>query len=156
MTKEDQIAGLLSQGTAPAELVHQGYARSTVYKMAKRLAETDTSQLSENKGGPDVDLEVENDPAIIQLKKDLRKAHLERQIAEIRAPIDLEARLIRIEEELDEGSDALSILREKVDGSPLAGIRQRFKCSCGTEGLVAAGVRCTNCGREATYGWHPK
>ncbi len=96
MTKEDQIAGLLSQGTAPAELVHQGYARSTVYKMAKRLAEMDTSQLSEDKEGPDVDLEVENDPAIIQLKKDLRKAHLERQIAEVKAPIDLEARLSRV------------------------------------------------------------
>ena len=156
MTKEEQIARLLSQGTPPAELVHQGPAKSTVYKVARRLVERDGSHVSADKESPDVDLEVENDPDIIQLKKDLRKAHLERQIAEIRAPIDLEARLTRIEEGLDEGSDALSNLRKRVDGSPLAGIRHLFECSCGTKGLVAVRVCCTACGKESRYGWFPK
>ena len=57
--------------------------------------------------GPDLDLEVEDDPDVIQLKKDLRKAHLERQLAEIRAPIDFEDRLASIEEELKETVEAL-------------------------------------------------
>ena len=34
--KEQEIAGLLRDGATPTHLVHQGYARGTVYKVHKR------------------------------------------------------------------------------------------------------------------------
>ena len=87
MVKEEEIAGLLSQGIAPAELVRKGYARGIVYKVRGRLEQPGTAQ---EKGDTTVvtdsglDPALEADPEIMELKKALRKVELERQIEEIR------------------------------------------------------------------------
>ena len=158
--KEEEIARLLSEGTPPAELVHQGYSRGTVYKVKRRLAEGGTTPPGPSLPGPEStdpasDPALEADSEIMELKKSLRKAQLERQLAEIRAPIDLEARLTSIEEELTVIGDALTYLDDQLGGSPLSGLREKFECACGAKGLVAVRVYCTECNREGSYGWSP-
>lgn len=104
MKKEEEIASLLSQGIQPAELVRRGYPKSTVYKVARRIAKEaipiSGDPASPVPGAADSvdDPALEADPDILELKKAVRKAQLEWQLAEIRAPIDLEARLARVEE----------------------------------------------------------
>ena len=99
----------------------------------------------------------------MELKKALRKAELERQIEEIRGPSSTESRLLALEEKAETLEAALADviddhhgLEQRVDGSPLSGLRERFECSCGAEGIVAARVVCTSCGRETSHGWWPK
>ena len=96
--KEEEIARLLSNGRTPAELIRQGHSRGTVYKVAKRMAGGGTSQDASQTGsvGVGLDPEIESDPEILEFKKNLRKAQLERAIAEVRAPIDLTARLSKL------------------------------------------------------------
>ena len=161
MGKEQEIAKLLSQGTPPVELIQRGFARATVYKVNRRLAQERTptpgDSASSVPGAADsvTDMTLEADPEILELKKALRMAQLERQLAEIKAPIDLEARLVRLEEHVAALLEAVDNLIEDVKGSPLMSIRQRFKCSCGNGGLVAVRVHCTACGSETRCDWFP-
>lgn len=72
-----------------------------------------------------------------------------------RAPKDLEAWLVRLEEHVAALLEAVNNLIEDVESSPLMSIRQRFKCSCGNGGLVAVRVHCTACGSETRCDWFP-
>ena len=158
--KEEEIARLLSEGTAAAALVQRVYARGTVYKVAARVREGGTPTARPEDDGIDVD--VENDPEVIDLKKELRRAELERQIEEIKGPSSTETRLLALEHRLEdleatlEGAEEAHDRLEALTGqSPLGGLRERFACSCGAEGMVAAKVVCTSCGRETSHGWWP-
>ena len=165
MAKENEIAGLLSQGIAPADLVRQGYARGTVYKVRRRLEQPGTAQ--ENGGttavaDSDMDPALEADPEIMDLKKAIRRAELEQQLADIQAPVRFEQRLATGEKTVASITTAVEGLiqemedvRQRVEGSPLSGLREKFRCSCGQTGLVAANVVCTSCGAGTTYGWQP-
>ena len=158
--KEEEIAGLLMNGSKPAELVHQGHARGTVYKVARRLREGSTPPQTGATDRTGDDQDVERDPEIVDLRKALRKAELERQIAGLNEPSKLEERLEALENEVKLLDDALSgtteaylSLESELDGSPLLGLRKNFKCSCGAKGMVATKVECTSCGGEVSWGW---
>ena len=159
--KEEEIARLLSEGIQTAELVRRGYARGTVYKVAGRLKEGGTPPQEQT--DDNVDAGVEDDPGIVDLKKELRKAELERQIEEIKGSSSteirlksLEAKLEAMEVALEEVAIGLQGLDDRLDVTPLLGIRERFVCSCGSQGMVAVKVICTSCDRETSYGWWPK
>lgn len=113
--KEEEIARLLSNGRTPAELIRQGHSRGTVYKVAKRLAEGGTRQGAGQSGslGVGLDPEIESDPEILEFKKQLRKAQLERAIAEVRAPLDLKARLSKLEKAVNELTEVVISLVEE-------------------------------------------
>ena len=164
MKKEEEIARLLTDGAQPAELVRQGYARGTVYKVNRRLNQ-DSASLAlrrDTETASEViphDESIETDPEVVGLKKALRKAQLERQLTELKAPIEMERRLDTLErkvsESISEMGELLWEVKENVDGCPVGGLRGRFRCSCGALGLVAARVICTRCDAEMTYGWFP-
>jgi len=47
-------------------------------------------------------------------------------------------------------------MSKTLAGTPMLDIRERFQCSiCGSKGLVAAKIKCTKCGEETWWGWHP-
>ena len=159
--KEEEIARLLAEGITPVDLIKRGFRRATVYKVNRRVQTGGTPQ--EDASVPATDRAVEDDPQILELKKALRKAELERQIEEIRGPSSAESRLLALEENAETSAAALAEviddhdgLEQRVDGSPLSGLRERFECSCGVGGMVAAKVVCTSCGAETSYGWSPK
>lgn len=113
--KEKEIARLLSGGRTPAELIRDGYSRSTVYKIAKRVAGGGTSKGSGQSGfvGVGLDPEIESDPEILEFKKRLRKAQLERAIAEVRAPMDLGGRVRTLEKTVGELTELVLDLVEE-------------------------------------------
>ena len=121
-----KIQSLLAEGKSSTEVIALGYKASTVYKAQRQMVQgrkpgrssgngvSTEVQQSPAKGqaehpkpmttrvheppGPD----GEADPEIVQLKIDLRKAQLEGKIAEVRAPIALEARLAALENKAKE------------------------------------------------------
>ena len=100
MAKESEIAALLSQGIAPAELVSKGYARGTVYKVRGRLEQPSTAQENGDTTvitDSGLDPALEADPEIVELRKSIRKAELEQQLADLKAPTRFEPRLLTIE-----------------------------------------------------------
>ena len=166
MAKENEIAGLLSQGIAPAELVRKGYARGTVYKVRRRLEQPGTAQENGETpavADPELDPALEADPEIMELKKAIRKTELEQQLADLQAPTRFEPRLSTVEKTVSSVTttvkgmlEDVEDLRQQVEGSPVSGLREKFRCSCGQTGFVAVHVRCTSCRAETTYGWQPE
>ena len=176
MTKENEIAGLLSEGFPAAELVRSGYTRSTVYKVNKKVnkrlqqpstpeqpgtaqATGDTTAVAD----AGLDPAIEADQEIAELRKAIRRAELKQQLADIKAPVRFEQRLATGEKTVAGITTALkgmledlADLRDEVEGSPLHGLREKFRCACGQTGLVAAHVVCTSCGAGTTYGWQPE
>jgi hypothetical protein len=53
--------------------------------------------------------------------------------------------------------DAKIIEVQKIlDTIPISNLKVDYKCSrCGSKGLVAVGIQCTNCERESWWGWFP-
>ena len=147
--KEQEIAGLLRDGATPTHLVHQGYARGTVYKVHKRLRGEGGSPM----GGGEVEAQVgdslDNDPEILELKKALRKAQLQRELSAIKSDPGSEDRLGSIESRLQN-------LEVEVNGSLLAGVPEEFECwDCGSHRTVAVTVHCTVCESTVELGTYP-
>jgi hypothetical protein len=67
-----------------------------------------------------------------------------------RTQADLERRLRTAERRLGD-------LTSRLDATPMISLRERFQCeSCGSKQLVAVKIRCTKCGYETWWGWHPQ
>jgi len=51
----------------------------------------------------------------------------------------------------------IDCVEELVFDDPLSGARYAITCEgCGSEGWIAAAVKCTKCGRETYWGWYTK
>jgi predicted transcriptional regulator len=56
---------------------------------------------------------------------------------------------------IDAVEKEINSINENLKNTPIYGIKKRFKCSeCGTEGWIAAKVKCTVCDHESYWGWH--
>ena len=45
-------------------------------------------------------------------------------------------------------------MRKKLNATPLAGLRNRFKCKhCGESGYVVVWIACGACKEETQFGW---
>ena len=161
VTKQEEIAKLLSDGVPPAELVRQGYTRGTVYKISGLLCKGRTTPLSETRPEPtdvfpDLDPSLEADPEIVELRKAVRRAELEKQLGQIKERPEFLTRLINSEQHLEELFETVLLLQTEIDATPISGLQNRFQCGCGAQGLVAAKICCTECGNESSYGWFPE
>lgn len=224
MTKSirDTIIALLDEGKTSGEIIGMGYKAGTVYGAQRRwrqgkteIGAEDSTTASAKKmstpitaiTGPD----IECDPEIVELKKEIRKAELKRQLGMAKAPLDIDILLSAafdigkdrlnscdyaedglctlwqwsrtdeipkgIGEAVSAGDDGWRLrpsplycalctayldcgIEEEVDAAiskvPLHDLREQFKCSCGTKGMVAVAIKCTNCGRESWWGWWPE
>jgi len=69
----------------------------------------------------------------------------------------LSQRFETLAKELQKVKSQLSGVLRGLDGTPGYNIRHEFTCrSCGSPGLAAIPMRCTNCGSEGWWGWWPK
>jgi hypothetical protein len=62
---------------------------------------------------------------------------------------------IQLDEKTSEISQTLDSQKTSLDNTPTHNLRNRFCCDCGAKGLVAVKVKCTRCGAEDWWGWHP-
>ncbi|MFC2014998.1 hypothetical protein ACFLUP_03300 [Chloroflexota bacterium] len=123
MTKTQEILEKLESGLKPAQIITEGYKSWKVYKInhdrniAKNSKGRENQSEPTNKTGDDKNLDIENDPEILELKKALRKAELEKQISEIIASNDLVVKIEAIEEALKglvEKGDTIDWLFESI------------------------------------------
>ena len=92
MTKEEEIRQLLAQGASKADLVRRGYARGTVYKVGRRLANESTPRsLAADTNGKDSrhasmpsPMKPSADPEISDLQREVQKAKLEVELSRVR------------------------------------------------------------------------
>ncbi len=156
----EQIRALLAEGKPAKEIILLGFKSSTVYRVQRQLRRRATTRSIAEHGANAVDTQgygassggdpdVEAHPEIIELKRKLRKAQLERQLREVRSPLDIESNLRVVYERVES-------IEGQLTSSPLIGLGENFECSgCGAEGMVAASIICTNCRRETHFGWWP-
>ena len=121
-----QIERLLRDGKSSRQVIDTGYNPSSVYKAQRRLragvsgarsgaiaqrgnradetvaADNDPVGPMAERGAAQQDPEVESHPDIVELKRKLRKAQLQSQIAAVRVPGGVETRLDRLEKTVDE------------------------------------------------------
>ncbi len=168
MNKTQEITEMILSGHTPIQLIAQGYKRGLVYKVNRTLHKNPKDNGNHSKclthpTSDETDTDIESDPEIMELKKSLRKAALEREIAEIKIPKDIESRIIALEENVVDVEEFvgsvffdLNDLKEALKATPLFNLRSKFKCECGKQGMVAVKVYCTACTKEISYGWYPK
>ena len=168
MSKTQEITKLLKSGLTPTQVIARGHKRGMVYRVNKALRTNpqdngNNSKILTHTTSSETDTSIESDPEIMELKKSLRKAALEKEIIEIRMPKDVESRLTALEEsslKLGEKAGFLSMdiddLKKELGATPLYNLRSRFKCECGKVGMLAVKVHCTVCKKETEYGSYPK
>ena len=101
MSKTEEIAQLLAQGKSLKEIISMGYKKGTVYSVQRkyRKGRIITTERINNKNRTfpkhtpaniNLDIEIESDPEIFRLKKEIRKVELEKQLSRIKIPPDVE------------------------------------------------------------------
>jgi len=158
----------MQSGLTATQCIARGYKRGLVYKVNRTLHKNPQDNGNHSKSlthatSDEANTDIESDPEIMELKKSLRKAALEREIAEIKIPKDIESRIIALEEDVVDIEEYvnsvqfdLNDLKEALKATPLFNLRSRFKCKCGNQGMLAVKVYCTACDKETNYGWYPK
>ena len=103
--KSKEIRELFSQGKSSRDIMNLGYKPGTVYGVQRELRSENHSTGRRMPGASGVgadktgqalesrpDAEIESDPEIVQLKKEIRKTGLERELARLRGrPLEMEA-----------------------------------------------------------------
>ena len=142
------------------ELFLQGVPKVTIAKK-KDMSRTKVGEIIKDYESSNVDLskkepgqeDVDSDPEIIKLKKELTKEQLKRKIREQTQPFEVEKALNKIEEFK---GDVYRYVNRIFSNALLGKGLKHFKCSnCDEEGYVAMKIKCTSCDEEIWYGWHP-
>ena len=107
-----QIEQLLRDGKSSRQVIDMRYNPSSVYKVQRRVrAGASAPIISEGNdptpptarlGDEQRDPEVESHPEVVELKRELRKAQLQSQIAAVRVPAGMEKRLDSLEKTVSE------------------------------------------------------
>ncbi|MFC1956553.1 hypothetical protein ACFLWZ_08620 [Chloroflexota bacterium] len=124
MGKSEEIIILLAEGNTSKNIIDKGYKKGTVYGTQRKWRQ---GKVKTPTGGHDdaprsavptahvaiADIDIEADPEIIKLKKEIRKAELEKQLDIAEAPPDLETLLVAAHEL---GRQQLAICKYEDDG----------------------------------------
>ena len=106
-----QIEQLLRDGKSSRQVIDMRYNPSSVYKVQRRVRARASAPITEGNdptpptvglGDEQRDQEVESHPEVIELKRELRKAQLQSQIAAVRVPAGMEKRLDSLEKTVSE------------------------------------------------------
>ena len=106
-----QIEQLLRDGKSSRQVIDMRYNPSSVYKVQRRVRAGAGTPITEGNdptpptarlGDEHLDPEVESHPEVIELKRELRKAQLQSQIAAVRVPAGMEKRLDSLEKTVSE------------------------------------------------------
>ena len=106
-----QIEQLLRDGKSSRQIIDLRYNPSSVYKVQRRVRAGAGAPMTEGNdpapamaesGDEQRDPEVESHPEVVELKRELRKAQLQSQIAAVRVPAGTEKRLDTLEKTVSE------------------------------------------------------
>jgi hypothetical protein len=141
MKVTEHVEHLLREGRKPKELVELGFPKRVVTRVRRQLKEEKpVPQSRAKKGSTGVTPLVQTTPVQPRLES------LERKVEQLENRLD----------ELETLIDAVEEINTHLHGTPDFGLKNRFKCDCGSSGYVALHIKCTKCGRETWWGWHPQ
>ena len=98
----DTIVKLLEEGKSSSEIVSMGHKKGTVYGTQRKWRQGRTqhptnggdkslsSAANHDSQSIDASSDIESDPEILRLKKEIRKAELEKQLGILKVPLDTE------------------------------------------------------------------
>lgn len=101
MTKSDKIIQLLKEGKNSGDIIGMGYKKGTVYSAQRKwrrgkaehspkVEDVATDSSRSNHQAVTELADIESDPEIVQLKKEIRIAELNRQLAKAKAPSEVD------------------------------------------------------------------
>jgi hypothetical protein len=149
MKVTEHVENLLRQGRNAKELVQLGFPKSVITRVRRQLKQEKEGQqvkLTRNKAG-------DKSEAQPLSASPLGNAPIEQQL------VSLEIKLRNLETQvkiLKTIESSVQAIEARIEGTPALGLKQHFKCQCGTSGLVALHIQCTKCGRKTWWGWFPK
>jgi len=149
MKVTEHVEHLLRQGRKPKELVELGFSKQVVTRVRRRLREEKTTPQPRTEKG-----------------KDRGESHSQSTVTPHMetAPVppklgSLESKIQQLEsrvEALEALGAELEDIETRINSTPALGLKHHFKCDCGSSGYVALRIKCTKCGRETWWGWHPE
>jgi len=143
----EHIAYLLKQGKKPEELVELGFSKRIVTRVRRQLREEKRAARQKGKKSEgSIKIFPQSNETPIETAK--TQPELRSLVGKIQ---QLESRVEALEALGTERED----IETRINGTPALGLKHRFKCDCGSSGYVALRIKCTKCGRETWWGWHP-
>ncbi len=121
-----QIERLLRDGKSSRQVIDLRYNPSSVYKVQRRVRAgasapitggNDPTSPTAGLGDDHLYLEVESHPEVVELKRELRKAQLQSQIAAVRVPDGMEKRLDSLEKTVSEMAELVAWLATPDENS---------------------------------------
>ena len=113
-----QIEQLLRDGKSSRQVIDMRYNPSSVYKVQRRVRAGASAPINEGndptppmaeRGDEHREQEVESHPEVVELKRGLRKAQLQSQIAAVRVPAGTEKRLDSLEKTVTRPTDRITL-----------------------------------------------
>lgn len=136
-TVTEDIIELLELGKGSSEIVAMGFKPGTVFGTQRKWRRLKAAKASPTLN-PAKRKQVTSDPD-------------QKEVESLKKAVE------RLRRELTEYEEYVDKIIAELDSSPLIGVKERFKCSsCGSSGLLAVKLRCTQCNSETWWGWHPK
>lgn len=105
--KEEMIVQRLREGASPTQLIGDGYAKSTIYKIAGRLSK-DSGKTPPMTPTTMAESLFDTDPEVQALRKQIVMAKLQKELDQLERHPDLETRLRNLE-------GTVEIMEEVVD-----------------------------------------
>lgn len=143
--QKQKVIELSQQGMSQVEIVKkENISRTKVAEIIKDHKSNNVDLSKKESGQENIDL----DPEVLKLKKELAKEQLRRKIREQRQPFEAEKKLKELEKKVDfvEGNYYDSLIFDNT-----------WKCRhCNRRGKLAIEIKCTNCDETAWWGWYPK
>ena len=121
-----QIEQLLRDGKSSRQVIDMRYNFCSVYKVQRRVRAGASAPITEGNdptpptarlGDEHLDPEVESHPEVVELKRELRKAQLQSQIAAVRVPAGMEKRLDSLEKTVSEMAELVAWLATPDENS---------------------------------------
>lgn len=119
------VEHLLRQGQKPSELVELGFPKSVVTRVRRRLREEKGIQRS----------------IVAQGEGEVKGHHsgLAPSPGELAVT---QQKLVSLESDLRKVESVIEALKVRLDNTPIAGVKVRFKCTqCGAQGLLATYIK---------------
>ncbi|MBE0481370.1 MAG: hypothetical protein IBX68_10385 [Dehalococcoidia bacterium] len=139
MKVTEHVEHLLRKGRSPEELLELGFSKVVVTKVRRQLRQEKASRHAKApKGGGGTKVLPQ-----VTVRSAEEAAAMPQRLT------SMESGLKAIEGRVEE-------LEARLSGTPVLGLRRRFKCQCGATGLLAVRIQCTRCGRETWWGWFPE
>jgi hypothetical protein len=149
MKVTEHVEHLLRQGRKPRELIELGFPKSVVTRVRRRLREEKTGThlgTGKVKGREESHFQSTATPHLEMTPVLQKLESLESKIQQLESRVEASEAL---------GAE-LADIETRINGTPALGLKHHFKCDCGASGYVALRIKCTKCGRETWWGWHPE